>query len=660
MGDRNAISREGWPPSSSTADRRHLHIRLPGAPEHLSRSVSSLDSQRQHAHFQSEATSISRITERIPSWSASEAIDTGLHSKPRVRRRRVRAEDLWDRDEEELLQQRASRFAFSVSAEAGEKMIQQKSSLPQNLDSFGAAGDDLLSGGPIEGRGQRDALPEADALNHAEDNISSRSPESQSRQQAQTQPEVYAVNYAEDTFASRSPESQGHPDLKRLHDGYLDDFSTTDNTEFEPQKRRRINTGRTEPSTVDGDLPPEKASQDALANVLLKRLVEEHGKTRAVKAELERYKELHGAIGKVSEVPKRRKRPNYARQKRREHLQVGRMDRTTISADTPTVSQEPDDTDRLATFTKFESLPDNVQDIAFGMLLEKYAPIKLNNVRLKAFVESSVGVPDPTWTFMKSRKSPRELQIELDNMKANMSKVPRGEWPSDSVVGGLTLSILLVSKAMHRKAARCLYGNNVFEFSDARDAWLHLESFLNTIGSDNVTNMQHLSVAMPKWSHGPSDDKISVALLNALSPITRLAILNNAAEDPLLSAISSCTSILAGHGGLQSFQINMLLHQLRPFIKPHLQDSLHALSTDEHDKKFRRRNDGLQLLRALDGVLGPKCKTELVIHAAADNNKSRYQFRYQLRLVQLEAKKYGWDVNRKLRVDAELKMLENQ
>jgi hypothetical protein len=587
-------------------------------------------------------------------------MDTGLRLKPPVQRKRIRAEDLWDRDEEELLQQRALRSASSVLAEAGEKATQLEYSPPQNLHSFAAVDDDLLGGDQIAGRGQSYARPEADALNHVQDNIPASSPESQSRQQAHTQPEGDAVNYAEVNVASRTPESQSHPDLKRLHDRYLDDFATTDDVKSEPQKRRGINTGRTEPSTVDGDLPPKKASQDALANVLLKRLVDEHGKIRAVKAELERYKELHGAIEKVSEAPKRRKRPNYARQKRREHLQVGRMDRTTISTDTPTVSQEPDDTDRLATFTKFESLPDNVQDIVFGMLLEKSAPIKLNNVRLKAFVESSVGVPDPTWTFMKSRKSPRELQVELDNMKANMSKVPRGEWPSESVVGGLTLSILLVSKAMHRKAARCLYGNNVFEFSDARDAWLHLESFLNTIGSDNVTNMQHLSVAMPKWSHGPSDDKISVALLNALSPITRLAILNNAAEDPLLSAISSCTSILAGHGGLQSFQINMLLHQLRPFIKPHLQDSLHALSTDEHDKKFRRRNDGLQLLRALDGVLGPKCKTELVIHAAADNNKSRYQFRYQLRLVQLEAKKHGWDVNRKLRVDAELKMLGSQ
>lgn len=270
-------------------------------------------------------------------------MDTGLHSMSQVHRKRIRAEDLWERDEEELLQQRASRFASSVLAETGEKITHPESLLPQDLDSFGAAGDDLLPGHSIGGRGQVYALPEADALDHAEDNIPSCPPESQSRQQAQTQLEGYAVNYAEDTVASRSPESQGHPDLKRLHDRYLDDSATTDNAESEPQKRRRNSTGRTEPSAVDGDLPPEKPSQGVLVNVLLKRLVDEHGKTRAVKAELERYKELHGAIEKVSEVPKRRKRPNYARQRRREHKQVGRMDRTTLSADTPTVSQEPDD-----------------------------------------------------------------------------------------------------------------------------------------------------------------------------------------------------------------------------------------------------------------------------------------------------------------------------
>lgn len=632
MGDRTVISREGWPPSSSTGDRRHLHVRFPGAPEHLPQSISSLD-------------------------FSSEAIDTGLHSKPRVQRKRDRAEDLWDRDEEELLQQRASRFGSSVLAEAGEKTIQQESSLPQNLDNFGAAGADLLRDGPIEGRGQIYDPPEADALNHAADNTPSCSPESQSRQQAHTQPEGDAVNYAEDTAASRSPESQSHPDLKRLRDRFQDGFATTDDAASEPQKRRRISAGRTEPSTVNGDLPPEKSSQDALANVLLKRLVEEHGKTRAVKAELERYKELHGAIEKSEEIPKRRKRAGVARARRREVKRLAQMDRTTLSAERPSVRREPDGTGRLATFTKFGSLPDNVQDTILDMLLESPDPIRLNSSRLRTFVKNRVGVSDPAWTPTTSRrhkeitlKSPHELRFELDKMKADLNKIPPDQWPSQSVVRGLTLSILLVSKAVHRKAATCFYGNNVFEFSDARHAWLHLEMFLNTIGPDHATNLQHLSVAMPKWFPDTSNDRISGALLDAMSPIMRLAPSNNVTDDPLCSAMSSCTSILAAHGGLKSFQINILLHRLQSFLNPRYQDAPYDRYADEQNNTAIRRNGIFQLLCALDHVLGPECRTELVVHDFLRNQENRCKFQVQLPLIQFEARKYGWDVHPTLKV----------
>jgi hypothetical protein len=319
MGDRAFISREQWPPSSSTADRRRPHVRIPS------------DSQRQHARFPSEAPSNRRFTERAPSGSTWSATDTGLPSKPQVRRKRVRAEKLWDRDEEELLQRRTSKFASSVLAEAGDKVAQAESGLPPTLHELGGGGDDPLHSDLVDGGEQVCTRPDFDAVNHAEvnippgfpenqshrqaytqmesdalnyieDNIPSRSPDSQSRQQAYTQPEVDVLQYTDHSISPRSRESQNHLDLKRPRDRYLDDYSTRENAEFEPQKRRRNKAGYTQSSTMDNDLS-HKEPQDALIDVLLKKLADEQGKTRAVKQELKRL-QYHDK----DRMPKKRKK----------------------------------------------------------------------------------------------------------------------------------------------------------------------------------------------------------------------------------------------------------------------------------------------------------------------------------------------------------------
>lgn len=82
--------------------------------------------------------------------------------------------------------------------------------------------------------------------------------------------------------------------------------------------------------------------------------------------------------------------------------------------------------------------------------------------------------------------------------------------------------------------------------------------------------MQQLSVAMPSWFHDIACDRVALALSNAFSRITRLAAGNNSAETPLPAAISSCTSILAGHSGLKSFQIDISLRDVVSFVSSDL------------------------------------------------------------------------------------------
>ena len=228
-----------------------------------------------------------------------------------------------------------------------------------------------------------------------------------------------------------------------------------------------------------------------------------------------------------------------------------------------------------------------------------------------------------------------------------------------SVARGLTISLLFVSRSVHRKAARCFYGNNVFEFPDARDAWMHLDSFLKTIGPDNVSNMQQLSVAMPNWFHDLASDRVAVALLDAFSPITRLAAVDNAAEAPLPSAISSCTSILAGHTGLKSFQIDISLREIYLFTNPSRRDPKQQTSKEETVIKAKRRSGSAQLLSGLITALRPRCKMELVVHANRESSKDRKEFDRHLPRIQREVGKYGLEVSRVLDVSGKLKRYGN-
>lgn len=150
---------------------------------------------------------------------------------------------------------------------------------------------------------------------------------------------------------------------------------------------------------------------------------------------------------------------------------------------------------------------------------------------------------------------------------------------------------------------------------------------------------------MPKWFPNTSNDIIAGAILDALSPITRLATFEKDAEDPLLSAISSCTSVLAGRGRLKGFKINIMLCNLQFVLDSHHGDSAYNLSAEEKDNKAKRRNEGFRILCDLDGALSPGCKLELLIHTTKGNHYCITKFHSQLPSVQLEAEKYGWNAN---------------
>ncbi|GAB7332063.1 hypothetical protein MBLNU13_g03954t1 [Cladosporium sp. NU13] len=346
-----------------------------------------------------EVPSDSHDIQPSPSSSASKPTDNGLRPKPRPHRKSVRAEDLWDRDEEELLlQRRAKELASSdLLAATGRKESLPdsigSSEMPPNLHSFGGVVDGLIHSHLVEYRGQAYTRLEADPLNYAGGNIHFGSPEIQSNQLAYTRPEADALKHAEEQVPPRSAESQSHPDLKRSRDRYPDDISAREVAQPEPQKRRRNSAGPIAPSIMDNGLR-HNTSLDALIDVLLKKLADEQGNNRAAKRELKRLKFHKGVADKRWGHIKRKKGKGRSAAMQREEDQAGDPCQSTISVDpSPPVKKAPDGISHLATFAKFGSLPEDVQDIIFGMLLKSPNPIITKNENEKSGTEFDSYLP---------------------------------------------------------------------------------------------------------------------------------------------------------------------------------------------------------------------------------------------------------------------------
>lgn len=651
-------SREQWPPNPDTSPsarplpqgvRQRPHIRLGDASEHLPMYgaepwwLAPNNSLNNHK------------IERSPSWSTSKGTDNHLHlrqphgvhdrvvAKPPKRSKRVRAEDLWDRDEEER-QQHAERLASSntptgMVESRSDHMVMSTLARPQRSGKISWYRDGLRYQDSME-QPEPDVCGEANALSRLEHL---------------------------DRFGPLAAESD--PGLKRPRDCYLPGSDAQDGAENEPRKRRRTsnNVGCIEASDMSGIFPPRQTIQDAdLIDMLPKELKNEKTKSKAVEEELESLKQHRGVVEEKSVGSGRCRRRKRAGMRQREKDQAKQAYEATLFVDSMSVISEADVVDRLATFTKFGNLPDNVQDLIFTMVLKSNVPVKLNTAQLKAFVHNVTNVPLATTTGTRAPRKKHVLKpayvlhLELEKMEDKLRNIMPSQCSPNPLVSGLALSLLYVSKAVHRRAARIFYNNNRFEFSNTSDAWLHLESFLITIGSRNAGNIQHLSVTMPKWYPNASEDRIAGALLDVLSPITRLAKFTNADDDRLLSAISTCTSILTPHGGLKSLQIDMLFREMQSFLKYHHDDSMYILSANEQKDHAKRKDDGVRLLRALSDALSPGCKPELVLHAGHVGNKRQTKFNIHFASIVREAEKYGWDVDRRLRQDDKLTMHEHE
>lgn len=217
---------------------------------------------------------------------------------------------------------------------------------------------------------------------------------------------------------------------------------------------------------------------------------------------------------------------------------------------------------------------------------------------------------------------------------------------------GLTMAPLLVCRSMHERAARIFYSQNTFCFPSTTNAWITLQAFLVTITTLNVSHIRHLRIHAPLWHPGIQHDAVAGAIMDALSPATRLAILKPPAPDRLLAAVSNSVDILHKSGSLESLELMLNYPDAaKSWIGKHKSVRFALLPLIDAEAQVERKVHGIAWLKRLSDMLGPEKTPVLTVCNDGPVKKQVMQvFRgYCLTSIIREAEKYGWLVDQTLR-----------
>jgi hypothetical protein len=303
-------------------------------------------------------------------------------------------------------------------------------------------------------------------------------------------------------------------------------------------------------------------------------------------------------------------------------------------------------------------LPDGLLDRIFTILLKSEDDeITLSTSWLMPFVNNIAGAPSVLQKQSKqlpTLKPASVLRSDLRKINASLEAIPENEWPRDpekSQTGSLTRSLLTVSKSFHERAARIFYGSNTFSFTHQKTCWIHLESFLVTIGSKNATHIRHICIRAPIWYPGVRRDAIVGALFDAMAPVTRLAAFKVPSDDRLLSAIKTCADVLGESGNLKSLRIDVVYKDNALHFINGSQDSRYPILADELPHHEQRRNVGCRALKRWSSEsFAPANKPALVSHSINPvTTLEVIRFEELLAPMITEAEHYGWVVDQRLR-----------
>lgn len=179
---------------------------------------------------------------------------------------------------------------------------------------------------------------------------------------------------------------------------------------------------------------------------------------------------------------------------------------------------------------------------------------------------------------------------------------------------------------------------------------MHLESFLETIGSKNVKELKHIRIAAPMFHRGMQEDYVEGAILDLMSPATRMAVIKPPARDRLLSAITHSASKLRAAGSLETLDVSLEHPMASDLWSGSYVNDKRLISVSDVERCVERKVTAIDTLRQASKMLAARRRqpTLTLYHFAKPSRSDDKQFRKLLPGLILEAKKYGWCVHQEL------------
>lgn len=344
--------------------------------------------------------------------------------------------------------------------------------------------------------------------------------------------------------------------------------------------------------------------------------------------------------------------------KHRRKERVDRVDRY-VPAWTPPKPEKP----KNQAFP-FEKFPEQVRDKVISLLVVSREPIDIDFTWLRPFVKGHARVPVVTQklrgedgasymapvTWTKLLEDVKSMQSDMIKFKGALESRGVKTKGRRSPARYLTTSLLRVSRSLHKSAARAFYGENTFLFSYAPGAWMQLESFMETIGLRNVTEIKHIRIAAPMFPRGMQEDYVEGAILDLMSPATRMATVKPPARDRLLSAIQHSVDKLKAANRLETLTLDLEHPMASDLWSGRYVNDKRMISVAEAEKHAKRKTIAITLLNEASEMLTAKGNkpTLMLHHFSKASKRDVNQFRNSFAGVVTEAEKYGWRVHPRL------------
>jgi hypothetical protein len=360
---------------------------------------------------------------------------------------------------------------------------------------------------------------------------------------------------------------------------------------------------------------------------------------------------------------------------------------TNVDRYVPVVSSRPSNAPRRRTVFPLERIPEDIRTRIFEYLLVSSQAISIDFYWLRSFIRGHARVPSVMQSaevngftvvipvgWNKLLADVQTMHDEMAQFKKALEVREAKTRATRSPCRGLSTSLLRVSRKcspaphraalcksfeiianiivalgkIHQTATQVFYSKNTFRFPCATSAWIQLDSFLVTIGVQNAGKTQHLQIHPPMWHRLIQEDFIEGAMIDSISPATRMGVIKPPARDRLVSAIQNAVHLLSP--SLRTLVLELQNDIQADYWSGRYVNDKRMVAASEAEEHVYRKAKGVALLKGLSEALAANNnRPTLRVCRQPKSSNGAKEFQKQIPAMMVEAKKYGWQVDTLLR-----------